>query len=241
LQGYNANKIGVIKGAPADMLNRLPGTSYWDVAYLQNNPGATMTIPINNPEKAFVRGLELSWQTHLWYLPSVLSGIVLDLNVTFMNSHTFYPYFSNSKDTLSVTWNAAHTRITKVNYYQTYLTRSGSVLNMPKAIFNAILGWDYAGFSSRVSFRYQQTTLTGLDAKYSLADSYYKNVLLCDISLKQKIVGNFAAFLNLVNIGKHIDDYYYSAPAYGVNPASNLSTSAQTYGFNAQFGFSFYL
>jgi TonB-dependent receptor len=241
IQGYNASKMAYFYGTPSDILNRLPQFNYFDAAFLQNNPGATMTLPINNPEKAFVRGVELSWQTHLWYLPGVLSGIVLDLNLSFLSSHTFYPYFDNNSVARDTVWNTNHTRIKQIDYYQAYKTRPGSVLNMPKAIYNAIIGWDYEGFSSRISFRYQQVTITGVDAKYSLADTYYKDVLLCDISLKQKIAGNLSAFLNLVNIGKHIDDFYYSAPSYGALPAQNLPTSSQTYGFNAQFGISYYL
>ncbi len=50
-------------------------------------------IPMNDPEKAYLRGIEFSWQTHLWYLPGVLSGIVLDLNLSLMSSNQLYPSF----------------------------------------------------------------------------------------------------------------------------------------------------
>jgi hypothetical protein len=74
-----------------------------------------------------------------------------------------------------------------------------------------------------------------LDSKFSIADAYYDNVLLVDIMLKQKLIGNVSVFANFTNIGSHVDDYYYHAP---IN--LNLATSQQTYGFNAQFGVSFY-
>jgi TonB-dependent receptor len=230
IPSYMPYKRDLIAHAPSDILERLPGLDYFDPIWLSRNPAATTSIPINNPETAYIKGIELSWQTHLWYLPGVLSGIVLDLNLSLMKSYTQYPYFdglSFPKDTL---WNAAHSRISKIEYYEEYRTRAGSVLNQPKAIYNAIIGWDYLGFSSRVSFRYQQTTLTSLDAKFSLADAYYDNVLLIDISLKQKIIGSLSVFTNFTNIGSHVDDYYYSSPN------GKLSTSAQTYGFNMQFG-----
>ena len=104
---------------------------------------------------------------------------------------------------------------------------------MPKATYNIVVGWDYLGFSARVSFRYQYTTLTSLDSRYSLADSYYDNVLLTDISLKQKLIENMSIFANFTNVGSHIDNYYYTSPN------GSLPTSEQTYGFNAQFGLSY--
>jgi TonB-dependent receptor len=220
--------------APADMLERLPGFEFFDSTYFKSstNKNLTTNIPINNPEKAFVRGIEFSWQTNFWYLPGFLSGIVIDVNAAFMSSSTCYPYFDGQsvvKDSVVRPFGSVYT------YYQAYRTRGGSVVNMPKATYNVIVGWDYLGFSSRVSFRYQQTTLTSLDSKFSIADAYYDNVMLVDIMLKQKIMGNVSVFANFTNIGSHVDDYYYHAP---IN--LNLPTSQQTYGFNAQFGVSFY-
>jgi TonB-dependent receptor len=221
--------------APADMLNRLPGFEFFDSTYFSQpaNRNLTTNIPINNPEKAFVRGLEFSWQTNFWYLPGMLSGLVLDVNASLMSSRTLYPYFDGNSVKKDSTVKASGITYT---YYQAYRTRAGSVVNMPKATYNVIVGWDYLGFSSRVSFRYQQTTLTSLDSKFSIADAYYDNVLLIDIMAKQKIVGNLSVFANFTNIGSHVDDYYYHAP---IN--LNLATSQQTYGFNAQFGFSYFL
>jgi TonB-dependent receptor len=220
--------------APADMLNRLPGFEFFDSTFFAavTNKSLTTNIPINNPEKAFIRGVEVSWQTNFWYLPGMLSGLVLDVNASIMSSSTCYPYFDGKaviKDSLVRASGTTYT------YYQAYRTRGGSVVDMPKATYNVIVGWDYLGFSSRVSFRYQQTTLTSLDSKFSIADAYYDNVLLTDIMVKQKIVGNVSVFANFTNIGSHVDDYYYHAP---IN--LNLPTSQQTYGFNAQFGVSFY-
>jgi outer membrane receptor for ferrienterochelin and colicin len=103
-------------------------------------------------------------------------------------------------------------------------------VDQPKSIANIIVGWDYQGFSTRVSFRYQQTTLTGLDNKFSLKDSYYDNFLLVDISAKQQILDNLAVFANFTNLTSHIDDYYLN----GVT--GQFPTSSQTYGLRGQFG-----
>jgi len=232
IQGYMPFKRADIIDAPSDFFDRVPGMAYFDSTWLRLNPSAV--VPINNPAKAYIKGLELSWQTHLWYLPGVLSGLTLDLNLSFMKSHTEYPYFDSKivpKDTI---WYPNHTRPITINYYQAYRTRSGALLNQPKAICNATIGWDYLGFSSRVSFKYQPKTLAGLDLIYSMADTYYDDIFLVDIALKQKVVGNLSVFANFINIGSHIDDYYYTSPK------GNLPTSSQGYGFSAQFGLSFY-
>jgi outer membrane receptor for ferrienterochelin and colicin len=111
-----------------------------------------------------------------------------------------------------------------------YRTRAGAVVDQPKSIANVIVGWDYRGFSTRVSLRYQQTTLTGLDSKFSLSDAYYQNFTLIDISAKQQILDNLAIFANFTNLSSHIDDYYIN----GV--LGQLPTSSQSYGLRGQFG-----
>jgi hypothetical protein len=235
MPGYmpSPDQRALIYNAPSNFITNLPPVAYFDTAFLDKSAGNKMlscTIPINNPEKAFDRGIELSWQTHFWYLPGVLSGLVFDLNVSFMSSNALYPYLNNGvfkKDSVfkSGKWN--------YTYWNAYFTRAGSLLNMPDATYNAIIGWDYLGFSSRVSFRYQKTTLTYIDSRYSLADAYYDNVLLTDIMVKQKLTDHLSVFANFTNIGAHIDTYYENTPA------GQLPTSAQTYGFNAQFGASY--
>ncbi|MEZ4825598.1 MAG: TonB-dependent receptor [Bacteroidia bacterium] len=40
---------------------------------------------------SYVKGFELDWQTHFWYLPSFLKGFVLNVNYTHINSETTYP------------------------------------------------------------------------------------------------------------------------------------------------------
>jgi TonB-dependent receptor len=231
---YMPGRRGDIAQAPADMLSRLPGFEFFDSTYFNvaSNRSLTTNIPINNPEKAFIRGIEFSWQTNFWYLPGMLSGLVLDVNASVMSSRTLYPYFDGKAVIKDSVVRASGTTYT---YYQAYRTRAGSVVNMPKATYNVIVGWDYLGFSSRVSFRYQQTTLTSLDSQYSIGDAYYDNALLVDIMLKQKVLDNVSVFANLTNIGSHIDDYYYHTPI-----GKNLPTSSQSYGFNAQFGVSLY-
>ena len=76
--------------------------------------------------------------------------------------------------------------------------------NQPKATYNAILGWDYKGFSARFSYRDQKTTVTSIDTRFGLQDYNYGDVTLWDISLKQQIINNLSVFANATNVNDHI-------------------------------------
>ncbi len=223
-----------VVGAPSDLYSRIPGpqSGYFDTSWANSNNARNIqaTIPMNDPAKAYLRGIEISWQTHLWYLPGVLSGVVLDLNAAYMSSRQQYPSF--------LVVQTGGTFLKKI-YALDYQNVSGSLQDQPKATYNAILGWDYMGFSSRFSLRYQQQTLSSMDTQYGLRDSYYDNVVLFDISLKQQIFGKLYAFGNATNINNHIDDYYYSHPAYNTVPAANLPTSSQSYSWIVQIGLTY--
>jgi TonB-dependent receptor len=232
LNNYQPFNKNILPGYPADLFNRLPATSsnYFDTAFAKQLNGVLSTnIPVNDPYKAYLRGIEFSWQTHLWYLPWVLNGIVLDLNVSFMSSAQTYPYFDTKR---------VGTGLSAKDYLY-YQTRAGQLQDQPKATYNAILGWDYKGFSSRFSFRYQEVTLTNLDTQYPMRDAYYDNVLLVDISVKQNIIYNLSIFANVTNINSHIDNYYLSYYNGKDGSSGRLPTSQQTYGMQAQLGVSF--
>lgn len=225
--------------APAVVISSLPAASYYDPSWekLNNAQNLSATISMNDPDHAYLRGIELSWQTHFWYLPGVLSGLVFDFNVSLMSSNQSYPSFwikspkVGNKDTLE------------------YQTVQGPLQNQPKATYNAILGWDYKGFSARFSYRDQKTTVTSIDTRFGLQDYNYGDVTLWDISLKQQIINNLSVFANATNVNDHIDSYYYTHPSYTlansggtaptVYPAGNLPTSEQSYGWILQLGASY--
>jgi TonB-dependent receptor len=225
MNGYKPYKKGLIVGGPADLNSRILGEEYYDPFYLKAD--GTTNLPFNNTEKAYVSGIEISWQTNFWYLPGVLKGLVLDINYTIMQTKTKYPFFQSV-----VIGMDSSGFIPQPIYGQQYKTRKGPMQDQPESILNIILGWDYKGFSSRVSYRYQAKTVESLDARYSVFDSYYDTFSLWDLMLNQKITKNISCYANLSNIGNHIDDYYF-----GKQPGRPaLPTSSQFYGFRAQLG-----
>jgi len=158
--------------------------------------------------------------------------LVLDINLSLMSSNQLYPYFKPLTN-----------RFGNVDTLQ-YSTTAGALQDQPKAIYNVILGWDYMGFSARYSVRYQQQSLESMDTQHGLQNTYTGNIFLSDISLKQEIYDNLALFANATNINGHIDNQYFSHPAYVPNatvniPAGTLPTQQETYGWDLQVGLTF--
>lgn len=104
---------------------------------------------INNSEVIKDYGIEADWQTHFWYLPGVLSGIVLSVNYTHILSEATYPY------TLIKSTGR------KIVYIDT--TFSDRLLYQPDNILNISLGYDYKDFSIRIAMIYQDDIFTGVN------------------------------------------------------------------------------
>ena len=60
-----------------------------------DEPASRANTYINNPFEATYTGIELDWQTNFWYLPSLLKGLVLNVNYTYIKSETEYQAYSN--------------------------------------------------------------------------------------------------------------------------------------------------
>jgi len=185
--------------APQEVKDALLGKEYFKSSYISSS--YSTNLPINNPHKTIYQGVELSWQTNLWYLPGLWSGIVLEGNASFIDSETEYPYFA-LEDSVS--------GFEKITIYN-YKTRTGPMFDQPEAIYNIRLGYEYKGFSSRLSFRYQDRTVESIDKKFDLKNQFTSDMFRIDLSLKQSITENIQLTANLQNINEHIDYTYFEA------------------------------
>ena len=104
-----------------------------------------LTTYINSPYDVDVRGFEADWQTRFWYLPAPFDGIVFNINYTHVFSEAKYPK-SKKIETYADDGTAV---ITKVDTLYT-----SRLLNQPNDILNMGIGYDYKGFSARVSMLY---------------------------------------------------------------------------------------
>ncbi|MDX1701297.1 MAG: TonB-dependent receptor, partial [Melioribacteraceae bacterium] len=222
LPRYQPSRFEVVTGAPDALIESLekprelyPGDLYTNVTEMSN-------FPINNPNKAFFSGFEINWQTNLWYLPGLLNGLVLDLNYTWIKSETKFPY-------LLIEQVGVSPGFPPVPIYEvSYQTKDSRMLDQPKHIFNARIGWDYKGFSSRLSFRYQGETVRSLDPVLNIQDSFIEDELRIDFTAKQKITENLSFIIDLSNISEVIEDAKLEK--------NSLIQSSEFYGFTSQFG-----
>jgi TonB-dependent receptor len=106
----------------------------------------TFNTYINNSIPIDLYGIEAEWQTHFWYLPSPFDGLVLNFNYTHIFSEASYP-----KSDKIVTYDDEGNSFTTITD-TSYTTR---MLNQPNDLVNLALGYDYAGFSLRLSLLFQ--------------------------------------------------------------------------------------
>ncbi len=209
--------------APESLMESLQAPQALYDSTLFKGSGTSMSgMPINNPNKTYFSGIEISWQTNLSYLPGLLSGLVLDLNYSYTVSSTEYPFIDFERKIDSSGFIPLPVDV------PVYKTREGRMLDQPTSLYNARIGWDYKGFSSRVSFRYQGKTLSGLDPIHSLLDEYKGDMFLMDITIKQRITDHLSVSLDIANLTKYIDDRYVYAKGY------NLPKHSEYYGSTGQ-------
>ena len=106
----------------------------------------TITSFVNNPYRVDDYGMEVDWQTHFWYLPQPLNGLVLNANYTHIFSNAKYP----------VTYLPPTRGATQIDTFFT-----APLIDQPSNVVNLSLGYDYRGFSIRVSMLYTSKIYTG--------------------------------------------------------------------------------
>ncbi len=134
---------------------------------------ATVYTYVNSRYTAYVKGVETDFQTRLWYLPSPLNGIVLTVNYTYIWSKATYPYFDEKAQRGVIT-------------QYTDSTRNGRLVDQPNNLLNASIGYDYKGFSARLSCVYQGNAVSYIGA-YPEADGYTNNYFRLDASARQQL------------------------------------------------------
>lgn len=183
----------------------------------QYSPNATYEIStyINDRYTVNDYGIELDWQTHFWYLPGPLSGLVLSVNYTHIFSKASYPYtylFSNGRFSEPID--------------TSFIDR---LIDQPDDIANLTIGYDYKGFSVRVAFLYQSNIFTGPNFWPQLR-SYTAPYRRWDLAAKQDLPWfGTQVYLNLNNITSANDVSVISGGA-------GVPIAEQDYGMTADLG-----
>ncbi len=179
---------------------------------------------INSPYIVNLYGMEADWETHFWYLPGVLSGLVLSVNYTHIFSKANYP-----KTIKYVTYDEYGNSVTTVvdTFYTDHL------IQQPNDIANLAVGYDYQGFSIRVSMIYQAKVFE-TPGFIPAERSYKSKYLRWDLSARQELPWyNLEAFFNLNNINSE-DDIL-------LNGRTGYLSSQSRYGLEAELGLRFHM
>ncbi len=174
----------------------------------------------NNPYDAKVWGIEVDWQTNFWYLPSVLKGLILNVNYTYVYSEAKYP-----RTVVEKTFDNQEFKYI-YNNIDTFYT--GPLHFQPDNVVNVQLGYDYAGFSARISMLYQSKIFQSSNFWQELS-TFDDPYLRWDLSLKQKLPWyGIQVFCNINNIT--------GAKQTTVNYGSGDPTQIQHYGMTVDLG-----
>jgi TonB-dependent receptor len=164
--------------------------------------GFQLTTYINDPYRVNLWGIEAEWQTHFWYLPNPLNGLVLDVNYTHIFSSANYPWTVNSG-------NSGYPKYQPIYTDSSYVDR---LINQPNDIVNLSVGYDYKKFSIRASMIYQSDVFNNTNFYNSLRSDKVK-YLRWDFSVKQGLPWfGVEVFADLNNINSENDTYSIRGP-----------------------------
>jgi len=184
------------------------------------NPDGTVTTYLNNPNPAYLQGLELEWQTHFWYLPRPLNYLVMNINYTRTFSEMDYRQIRQTQvDTI------INGRPRKISV-QVDTFRTARLLYQSDHLLNLTLGADYKGFSGRLSFRLQGDVITEVGSRPE-EDQFTGNIYNFDLTIRQRLpIQGLSLFLNGKNLA-HFPQKDYQSFKRGEDMAveRNLSTT----------------
>ncbi len=163
----------------------------------KKDKGKKLYTDENNTHPVKLWGIEVSWQTNFWYLPGVLKGLVLDANYTHVFSEAKYPRSILHREFDPTTF--------QYKEWVVDTTYTARMLYQPNDVVNVAFGYDYKGFSGRVSLLYQSDIFKAVNfwpELRQITDDYWR----WDISIKQKLPWkHFQLYVNVRNISGTID------------------------------------
>jgi TonB-dependent receptor len=184
----------------------------------------TVSTYVNDPVRIDNYGVELDWQTHLWYLPHPLDGLVLNINYTHVFSNSDYPYVIYIRPNRFSPLVAIDTSYRAPLLYQ------------PNKILNLSVGYDYLGFSIRVSMVYQADIFTGIPVGVSpvwlqLHTSTSASTRW-DLSVKQ----DMPALLSGIQLYGDLNNFSGAHDVSVIHAITGVPASEQLYGLSGDIG-----
>jgi len=152
-----------------------------------------LTYPYNSTLPTEVWGFELEQQTNLRFLPGYLRGLTMSYNLSLVKDQTYTPFAETKYDTVIL----AGFKVAKP--YLELAEQRSRIVNSPEFFGNAVLGYDIAGFSVRLSYFYQGQYYNGfsVDNRSNPVQDAFSRL---DLALKQNIGDHLAVGLNINNL-----------------------------------------
>lgn len=195
-------------------------------AFSEPKDGAWLYTYVNGREPAYVKGLEFDFQTNFWYLPGLLSGLVVGLNYAHMTSEAVYP-LRDDVTKLNPNWRPGSK---EPRFFVTTMDsiRKGRLIFQPDDVVNAYIGYDHKGFSFRISFLYQGNSVSYVGA-FPEQDGFTKDFFRVDLSMRQKLPWfGMELFFDAVNLNNRSNE--------SAQKSIGGFTNIQNYGLVANIG-----
>ncbi len=157
----------------------------------------------NNSPEAQVYGFEVDLQTNLKMLPSPFNGIVLNANFSRLFSKSTKYWYT----TVDTTYRDPVTGIIVTESYVVPKQRSITIPGQVPFILNLSVGYDYKGFSGRISGMFQGSYLK-IPGTQEIQDVYSWKFWRWDASFSQKINKHLKVFLNFTNLNNQREEAY---------------------------------
>jgi outer membrane receptor protein involved in Fe transport len=186
---------------------------------LSNNAWEVRGMPINLADKGYVKGFEVDVQTNFKYLPFPFNGMILNFNLTKLDSKTYAEKWWHEEY-----YDPAQRRVV-INFETDYFYKEEVQLTSQiDMVMNTTLGYEYKGFSFRISSQYQGVDLINTlnNMETDVSQRYNHDWLRWDLSLSQKIIKNLKVrfnIANLTNVGERTyvyqENYWLNDNRYG--------------------------
>ncbi|WP_185957146.1 TonB-dependent receptor [Gracilimonas mengyeensis] len=189
---------------------------------------ATVSRPVNNPNDGLVRGLEFDFQHNFWYLPRALSNMVFGINYARIFSEIETPFYDQGSRIVG------EGRNVREEFFLVDSSFTSRLSGQPNHVMNTYLGFDYKGFSTRISVLLQTNTFGGSGGRYPENDRFSTDYLKIDYSAKYRVPmlgGNSEIFFDISNLN--------SANNQQVQRSINGDSNIQNYGLTANLGIRF--
>lgn len=183
---------------------------------------------INNPNTSKVYGVEVEWQSNLWFLPGLLQNLVFGINYTYTHSEVKYP--RTVPITKIIPSPFGNREVIVGNKDASYIA---PFLYQPNHILNITLGYDYKGFSIRSSMQMKSDIFSQNNWRPELR-GYTQAFYLYDLSVSQKLpVEGLSLYGNLKNFTKTVET--------DINNGTGFMSNKEYYSMNANIGLKYKL